>query len=207
MTLAHARQAAISAASASFRADRSWSWPPRAAARWLARRTKTAQATAAGMPIRHGERVLTLDRSPAGALVAATAAAVYARGQAEPGSCWCRLGWEDVIRVGWDDQRCTLSLLGAGPGGMWRKDLALDRHTALVELARERVRSTLLASVLIREGDRVAAVVTARRQPGSGQVVWITLLSPAGAADNHAIRARAAAVIADLRAQTGIPAA
>jgi len=48
--------------------------------------------------------------------------------------------------------------------------------------------------------------VTARRQPGSGRVVWVTLLSQAGGTKNQAIRARAAEVIADLRAQTGIPA-
>jgi len=79
MTLAHARRAAASAATARFRTGRAWSGPPQAAARWLARPTRTAQARAAGLPIRDGERVLTLDRSRAGSLVAATAAAVYAR--------------------------------------------------------------------------------------------------------------------------------
>ena len=37
-----------------------------------------------------------------------------------------------------------------------------------------------MASAEVRDGDRVAAVVTARRQPGSGKVVWVTLLSQAG---------------------------
>jgi hypothetical protein len=89
-------------------------------------------------------------------------------------------GVEDVVRVGWDDRRCVLALTGAGPGGMWRKELALDRHSALVELARERVSATLIASTAVRHGDRVCAVVMARRQPGSGKVIWVTLLNQAG---------------------------
>lgn len=206
MTLAHARRTAASAVTARFRTGRAWSWPPQATHRWLAWRTKTARATAAGLPIRDGERVLTLDHTRAGSLVAATTAAVYARGRDEPGRCWCRLGWEEVIRIGWDERRATLDLLGAGPGGMWRQELALDGHSALVELARERVRATLLASALVLDDDRVAAVVTARRQPGSGQVLWVTLVSQDGGAKNQAIRARAAEVMADMRARTGIPA-
>jgi hypothetical protein len=205
MTLAQTRQAAASAASARAGTGRAW-FRPQAAARWLARRSKTARATAAGMPIRYGERVLVLEHAPAGCLVAATAAAVYTHGQGEPGRPSCRIGWEEVIRAGWDERRSALALIGAGPSGVWRKELAVDRHSALVELARERTGATLLASAVVRDGDRVAAVVTARRQPGSGKVVWVTLLSQAGVTNSQAILARAAAVIAELRAQTGIPA-
>ncbi|HEX4659123.1 MAG TPA: hypothetical protein VH307_17175 [Streptosporangiaceae bacterium] len=205
MTLAQTRQAAASAASAEFRTARARFWQ-RAAAAWLARRSKTAQAKAARVPIRPGERVLTLDNGPAGSLVAATAAAVYIGGQGEPGGTWCRSGWEEVIRSGWDDRRCVLALTGAGLGGMWRKELALDRHTALVELARERVSATLIGSAVVRHNDRVCSVVMARRLPGSGQVIWVTLLNQADGTGDQAIRAKAAAAIADLRAQAGIPA-
>lgn len=91
MTLAHTRQAA--AASAGFRTARA-QFRQRAAAAWLARRSKTAQAKTAGIPIRPGERVLTLDHGPASSLVAATTAAVYLGGQGQPGRQWCRLGWK-----------------------------------------------------------------------------------------------------------------
>jgi hypothetical protein len=50
------------------------------------------------------------------------------------------------------------------------------------------------------------AVVMARRQPGSGKVIWLTFLNHASDAEDQAIRAKAAAANADLRAQTGIPA-
>jgi hypothetical protein len=206
MTLAHTRQAAASAASARVGTGRAWFRPPQAAARWLARRSMTVRAAAAGMPIRPGERVLLLEHAPAGCLVAATAVAVYTYGQGEPGRSWCRIGWEEVIRIGWDERRSALALIGAGPSGVWRKELAVERDSALVELARERIGATLLASAVVRDNDRAAAVVMARRQPGSGKVVWVTLLSQAGVTNNQAILARAAAVIADLRAQTGIPA-
>ena len=205
MTLAHTQQTAAPAASARFPTTRA-RFRRRTAALWLARRSKTAQAKTAGIPIGPGERVLTLEREHGGALVAATAAAVYLADQSEPGATWCRLGWEEVTRIGWHDRRKMLALTGAGPGGMWRKQLALCRHSTLVELARERVSATLLASATVWHNDRICAVVMARRQPGSGTVIWVTLLGPASDTEDQAIRAKAAAAIAALRAQTGIPA-
>jgi len=41
----------------------------------------------------------SVDHGPAGSLVAATAAAVYLGGQDGPGRTWCRLGWDEVIRI------------------------------------------------------------------------------------------------------------
>ena len=201
MTLTHTRQAVVPAASTGVRtAPASFiRWPP---AVRLARRGKTAQAKSAGIPIGPGERVLILDRGPAGALTAATAAAVYTSDRRG----WCRLGWEEVTRAGWDDRRCLLVLTGAGPGGMWRREVALDGRSRLAELARERVSATLLASAVVRQSGRACAVVMARRQPASGKVIWVTFLRHASDAEEQAIRANAAAVIADLRAQNGIPA-
>ena len=62
-----------------------------------------------------------------------------------------------------------LALTGAGPRGMWRKELALDRRSALPALALERVSATLLADRMVRHNDRVCAVVMARLQPRSGK--------------------------------------
>lgn len=205
MTLAHPRQAAAAAAGAGWLTARARSWQ-HAAAAWLARPGKTAQAVAAGIPVGPGERVLTLDHGPGGSLIAATAAAVYLADHSEPGRRWCRLGWEQVTRAAWDGQRAVLVLTGAGPGGVWRKELALARHRPLVDLARERVTATLLASAAVHDGDQVCAVVMARRLPGSGKVLWVTLLNEASRTGDQAARAKAAAAIAGLRAQTGIPA-
>jgi hypothetical protein len=74
-------------------------------------------------------------------------------------------------------------------------------------VARERVASTLLASTAVRHGDQLCARVTARRQPGSGKVVWIVVLNEAAGISNPAIRTEVAAAIAALQADTGIPVA
>jgi hypothetical protein len=111
-----------------------------------------------------------------------------------------------VHGVAWDDRRCVLTLTGVRPGGTWRKELVLPAHTALVELARERLTATLLASTMVWLGGQVCAWVTARLQPGSGKVIWVVVLNGAGGTCGEAIRARVAAAIADLQPQTGIPA-
>jgi hypothetical protein len=90
---------------------------------------------------------------------------------------------------------------------MWQKELVLASRSALVDLARERVASTLLASTAVRLGDQPCARVTARRQPGSGKVVWIVVLNEAAGISNPAIRARVEAAIAAIQADTGIPVA
>jgi hypothetical protein len=149
--------------------------------------------------------VFTTDHGLGGSLVVATGAAVYCHA-GEPNRTWSRLGWEDVGGVVWDDRRRVLTLTGVQPGRIWRKELVLPCHTALVELARERLTSTLLASTAVRLGGQVCAWVTARRQPGSGKVVWVVVLNVARDTGDPAIRGEVAAAIADLQSQTGIPA-
>jgi len=166
----------------------------------------TSAARAAGAPIGPAERVLITGRDVEGLLVAATKAAVYCQDGPGPGRPWSRLGWEDVGGVGWDERRHVLTLTGVRPGGHWQKELALPSHTPLVEFARERLTSTLLASAAVRLDDQVCAWVTARRQPGSGKVVWVVVLDEAGDISAPAIRAKVEAAIADLQAQTGITA-
>jgi hypothetical protein len=92
-------------------------------------------------------------------------------------------------------------------GGVWQKELVLTSGSVLVDVARERVAATLLASTIVRLGDQPCARVTARRQPGSGKVVWTVVLNEAARISNPAIRARVQAAIAAVQADTGIPAA
>jgi hypothetical protein len=89
-------------------------------------------------------------------------------------------------------------------GGVWQKALALPSGTALAELARERVTATLLASTVVRLGDLACARVTARRQPGSGKVLWTVVLNGQQDTGDPVIRATVAAAIIDLRDQAGI---
>lgn len=206
MAVTHAGQIATPAGTPGFTAGVG-AWL-RAAGGRLARRSRTSAAKAAGAPIGPAERVLTIGHDLEGSLVVATGAAVYIQGRGGgPGRTWMRLEWQDVDAVLWDDRNHVLALTGVRPGGLWRKELALESHTALVDVARERVASTLLASTAVRLGDQVCARVTARRQPGSGRVVWMVVLNGAAGISNPAIRARVEAAIADLQADTGIPGA
>lgn len=205
MAVTHAGQVAAPGAGRGFTAGvRAWLG---IAGEWLARRNQTSAAKAVGAPIGHAERVLTTGRDRAGSLVVASSAAVYFQDRGGPGRAWSRLGWEDVDAVLWDDRLQVLGFSGVQPGGMRRIELVLASRGALVEVARERVASTLLASTAVRLGDQVCARVTARRQPGSGKVVWIVVLNGAAGISNPAIRARVGAAIAALQAETGIPAA
>ena len=183
---------------------RSWL---RTAGQWLARRNRRSAANAVGAPIGPAERVLTTGHDLAGSLVVATSAAVYFQDRGGPGRTWSRLGWEDVDVVRWRDRDQVLAFTGVHPGGLWRKELVMASRGALVDVARERVASTLLACTSVRLGDQPCARVTARRLPGSGKVVWIVVLNGAAGISSPAIRARVEAAIAALQAETGIPAA
>ena len=178
----------------------------RAAGGLAARWNQTSAAKAAGAPIGPAERVLATDHDLNGSLVAVTRAALYHQARGAPGRAWSRLGWEDVDAVLWDDRHHVLALTGVRPGGMWRKELVLASSTPLAELARERLTSTQLASTAVRLGDQVCARVTARRQPGSGKVMWTVVVNGAAGISDPAVRARVKAVIADLQSQAGIPA-
>jgi hypothetical protein len=115
---------------------------------------KTAAAVAAGAPIGPGERVMVSMRQVSGALVAATAHAVYRQ---DGTGTWSRLGWEDVDQVFWDRERCPLSLTRVNDGGSPPVVLGLPRGTPLVELARDRVTATTLARAPLLSGGRVCA--------------------------------------------------
>ena len=179
----------------------------RAAGQWLARRNQRSAANAVGAPIGPAERVLATGHDLAGSVVVAASAAVYFQDRDGPGRAWSRLGWEEVDVVRWHDRHQVLAFTGVRPGGLWRKEVVLASGSALVDVARERVASTLLASTIVRLGDQPCARVTARRQPGSGKVVWIVVLNQAARISNPAIRASVEAAIAAVQADTGIPAA
>lgn len=205
MAVTHAGQLPAPAAEPGFTAGvRAWL---RTAGQWLARLNQGSAAKAVGAPIGPAERVLATGRDVAGSPVVATSAAVYFQDRTGPARRWSRLGWEDVDVVRWHDRHQVLAFTGVHPGGMWRKELVLASRNALVDVARERVASTLLASTAVRLGDQPCARVTARRQPGSGKVVWIVVLNEAARISNPAIRARVEAAIAALQADAGIPVA
>ncbi len=173
-------------------------WPRLA---WLRR---TAAAIEAGVPIGPGERVLTSVWEVEGAMVVATGHAIYRRDGSPGCGSWSRLGWEDVDRVGWDEGARVLTLTRPRGDGPPRMVLHLPGHTPLVELASERVTSTILASAPVLSGGGVCGRLTARRRPGDDHIRWVfTLWDPAASGD-PALRTRVSGAIAALEAELGL---
>jgi len=87
-----------------------------------------------------------------------------------------RIGWEQVLNLDWAEAQHALTLTALTPQGQNRTTLRIAEPGPLVDLAQERVRSTYLLSARASLADHGEAIVTARRQPGSGQTMWqITL--------------------------------
>jgi hypothetical protein len=86
-------------------------------------------------PVRPGERLLAVARGTGGELLAATDWALYH----QAGQAWVRLGWEQVGRVGWDEQRHVLILGGLAPAVPARTVLGLAEDWDLPAVAAERV--------------------------------------------------------------------
>src|SRR5215831_16399477 len=76
----------------------------------------------ADAPIRPGERLLAVACGAGGQLLAATDRALYH----QAGQAWARLRWEQVGRVGWDEQRHILMLTGLPPAVPARAARGLD---------------------------------------------------------------------------------
>jgi hypothetical protein len=158
--------------------------------------------SAAGVPIGPGERVLTTTHEVSGAPVVATGHAIYHQDRAAGGRSWARLGWEDVDRIQWDESSSALVLTRLRGSELQKIALHLARHAPVVELARERVTWTILASAPVLSRGRVCGQLAARRRPGSDDVRWVFTLQD-GTAGDPALRSRVSGTIAALEAELG----
>jgi hypothetical protein len=101
------------------------SWP-RWVQAWREDREQHAAARAearALAPVRPGERLLAVARGAGGELSAATGRALYHQAS----QAWVRLGWDQVGRADWDEQRHVLTLSGLTPAVPARTVLPLAR--------------------------------------------------------------------------------
>jgi hypothetical protein len=153
-----------------------------------------------------GERVLTTECDTTGAVLVATTLAAYQR-PAWPSRVWSRLGWEEIGGVSWDARDGRLELIGLEPGLRVRAHLA--RRTPMVDLVRERVAATRLATARFHLTDGRTATVLVRRRPVTDEVVWVVLVngvdhSGNGARDGGSGLAELAPVLRRLRADIGV---
>jgi len=144
------------------------------------RRAARAHAIPApsGPPLARGERVLLTTDG-----VVATDRACYHAAPPDSGAEWARLGWEQIVRA--DPYEHGLVLTAWAPGLPPRTVLTVHRAGRLLALARERVAATTLITTRVFV-DGEPARVTARRRPGTGEILWLV----AGASPTPATLAR-----------------
>ena len=150
-------------------------------------------------PLRPGERLLAVACSAGGELVAATDWALYH----QAGQSWARLGWDQVGRVAWDEQRRVLMLTGLTPAVPARTMLHLAKGWDLPAVAAERASWAKVVDQRISLNGEAGARVIARRVPGGPQARWLVVLDQGLDAADPEVRAWLDAALAGLRAATG----
>src|SRR5215472_13214874 len=157
------------------------------------------EAARAHAPLRPGEHLLAVACGAGGELLAATNWALYHQG----GRPWARLGWDQVSRVDWDEQRRILVLTSLVPGVPARTVLRLARPWDLPAAVAERVSWAKVVDQRISLNGEAGARVIARRVPGRPQVRWLVILDRELDPADPEVRARLEAALARLRAVTG----
>ena len=150
-------------------------------------------------PLRPGERLLAVACSAGCELVAATDWALYH----QAGQSWARLGWDQVGRVAWDEQRRVLMLTGLTPAVPARTMLHLAKGWDLPAVAAERASWAKVVDQRISLNGEAGARVIARRVPGGPQARWLVVLDQGLDAADPEVRAWLDAALAGLRAATG----
>src|SRR5215471_10028059 len=140
-------------------------------------------------PLRPGERLLAVACSDGSELLVATD--------------WARLGWDQVGRVDWDEQRRVLMLAGLTPAVPARTMLHLAKCWDLPAVAAERVTWAKVVDQRISLNGEAGARVIARRVPGGPQVRWLVVLDQGLDAADPEVGAGLQAALAELQAATG----
>jgi hypothetical protein len=174
-------------------------WPTALAGRRTVRARSAADHR--DVPLARGERVLATARQTDGSPVLATKLALYRMPPADSGP-GIRLGWEQIRRADWIERQ-GLVLHGWTPDVPARTVLAVSFGEPLLAFARERIAWTTLLATRVPVGAHGGAQVTARRQPGSGRLLWMVTLDP-GVRDDATTRDGLAAALARLRADLAL---
>jgi hypothetical protein len=178
------------------------SWP-RWVQAWREDHQQHAAARAgarARAPVRPGERLLAVARGTGAELLAATDSALYH----QVGQAWARLGWEQVGRVGWDEQRHVLILTGLTPAVPARAVLRLAKDWGLPAVAAERASWSKVLDQRISLNGQAGARVVARRLPGQARLTWLVILDRGLDPANRGVRAGLESALTELRAATGL---
>jgi hypothetical protein len=132
-------------------------------------------------------------------LLAATDRALYS----QAGQAWARLGWEQVGRVDWDEQRHVLMLPGLSPTVPARTVLRLARVWGLPAVVVERVSWAKVVDQRVSLNGGAGARVVARRLPGGAGIRWLVILDHGLDPADPGVRAGLESALTELRALTG----
>jgi hypothetical protein len=148
-------------------------------------------------PLVRRERILAQHRDAHGAAVVATTLAFCHRDRQAPDG-WARLVWEEIGRVRLDPGG-TLELSSLRTDPPYRLVLEPATGARVAAVVRDRVAATVVASSRVPLDDRASALVTARRRPGTAELVWVVVLPDGADAADRGIATRVDAAIHDLR--------
>ena len=179
---------------------------PRWAQAWREDRHQHAAARAearAHAPLRPGERLLAVACGDRDELSVATDWALYH----QAGRSWARLGWDQVGRADWDDQRHVLILTALTPAVPARTVLRLAKDWDLPAVAAERVSWTKLLDQRLSLNGQAGARLVARRLPGDAPITWLVILDRGLDPADPQVRAALESALTELRAVTGLDAA
>jgi len=170
---------------------------------WQEEREQHAAARAgarAYAPLRPGERLLAVACGVGGGLLAATDWALYYQAD----QAWARLGWEQLGRVDWDEQRHVLVLTGLTRAVAARTVLRLAKDWGLPAVAAERVGWVKVVDQRISLNGGAGARVVARRLPSDARVTWLVILDSGLDPGDPGVRAGLESALTGLRAVTGV---
>ena len=163
------------------------------------RRRETALLRAQ-LHLPRGERILLrLGRSTTSTVVA-TDRALYWRLSS---GAWVRRGWEEVERVECDHVNAKVHASGALGHSVTSDDLPIPGDDRLASLVDERIASTRLVRTCITI-DRHDVRVEVRRQPATGQLLWLLNLSPGLDPRDPMIHDEIGRALNDLRGALGV---
>ena len=118
-----------------------------------------------------------------------------------------RIPWEEVQAAEWDSDTQTLVVSEVGTWGELRPEhvFTLAEPGRLLELVRERITASVVLQRHVPLGERRGLRVIARRAPrGDQPITWIYEYDEGVDPADPAVRAAAAAALADARREVGV---
>ncbi|MBN9618499.1 MAG: hypothetical protein J0H43_02025 [Actinobacteria bacterium] len=149
------------------------------------------------------ERALMGESAPDGTEYVATNCALYRRNLAAGERAWSRTEWVSVQAVEWRRGMTALRLRMWPEEGNVSRRLPVRDNSRLPAFALERVSACRLASHHVQLNVSCSALMTAHRDPASGDVSWRVRLGPGCDQSDPSLATTIDATVQTLRSQLG----